>query len=109
MAGYNETKLNEIFAQLSALSHSKQIDINTSEYIEFDRAITQFGYTSETLMLSLMHPCDRMLRQCIWWSKPTPCDQLFRVSRTTEGFCCSFNFKSEVKLVEWNEFPTDSK
>lgn len=56
--------------------------------------LTELNYTTEKLMFELMQPCDIMLDTCIWLGKFVPCDQIFRVAKSSEGFCCSFNYNS---------------
>lgn len=95
--GYNETKMRKVFSHLSAIIAPKDIDTTKIEYQEFETAIVQLGYTIDTLMLAVMHPCDKMVIRCGWEQIQIPCVNIFRASRTSEGYCCSFNYKSDVK------------
>lgn len=52
------------------------------------------NYTPERLMYWLMQPCEQLVTNCTWLGKQTPCNQMFRVAKSTEGFCCSFNYKA---------------
>lgn len=89
--------MKKVFSHLSAIIDPIDIDTTKIEYQEFETAIVQLGYTIDTLMLALMHPCDKMLIRCGLKQIQIPCEKLFRASRTSEGYCCSFNYKSDVK------------
>lgn len=71
----------------------------TDELHELERAMAHFNWTSEILLEKLMQPCDRMLMKCLWLNENIPCERLFKVSKTTQGFCCSFNYKGTPKYT----------
>lgn len=56
--------------------------------------LTELNYTTEKLMFELMQPCSLMLETCIWLGKFVPCEKVFRVAKSSEGFCCSFNYNA---------------
>lgn len=58
------------------------------------------GYTTDRLMFELMQPCGNMIKSCAWLGKTVPCDTLFRVAKSSEGFCCSFNYKALKDALE---------
>lgn len=55
------------------------------------QAVLELGYTSESLMYEVMQPCENLIDYCYWLNKKHDCNALFRVVKTSEGFCCSFN------------------
>lgn len=57
------------------------------------------GYTSETLLLELMQPCDKLLSHCYWLNQRIPCNDVFETTKSSEGFCCSFNYKAKELFV----------
>lgn len=92
--GFNETTMRTVFGKLNYIVKSLKYTGNvTTEMQQFQLAMKQFGYTVESLMLEVMEPCSSFLQQCAFLSRFIPCEELFFVSKTTEGFCCSFNHK----------------
>lgn len=55
-------------------------------------------------MLELMQPCENMIKHCLWLGKAVPCDSLFRITMSAEGFCCSFNNKALKNSLEMLEY-----
>lgn len=91
--GFNSSATSmAVYEQLSALVRPKIFD-QAPEVESFRQAMDAFGYTPETLMKDLMQPCDRLIRQCYWLNQEVNCSKLFYLSKSTEGFCCSFNYK----------------
>ncbi|XP_037049613.1 pickpocket protein 11-like [Bradysia coprophila] len=64
--------------------------------------LTELNYTTEKLMFELMQPCSVMLENCIWLGQSVPCDTIFRVAKSSEGFCCSFNYNALKDNLEVN-------
>lgn len=54
--------------------------------------LDELDYKTETLMKELMHPCHKLLEKCSWLGKFVPCDTIFRIAKSIEGYCCSFNY-----------------
>lgn len=50
----------------------------------------------EMIMGYLAPSCDDILEICKWKGKEQVCSQLFELVKTSEGFCCSFNFHKEM-------------
>lgn len=46
-----------------------------------------------------MYPCTSLLYRCRWEGKITDCKDLFQISETYQGYCCSFNIKKPKKAV----------
>lgn len=66
--------------------------------------VEKMGYTSETLLQELMQPCSKMLYHCSWLNNEVPCEQLFRVTKGSEGFCCSFNYNATTDVMETERY-----
>lgn len=60
----------------------------------------QMNYTIEHLMFDMMEPCSQLMKSCSWLGTNIPCEQLFRVATSAEGFCCSFNYKPSLDPLE---------
>ena len=43
------------------------------------------------LMQQVMHKCTDMMLVCQWQGEDIPCFKLFKIWRSTSGYCCSFN------------------
>jgi len=57
------------------------------------------------LYLQLTQPCKTLLLKCIWLDTETDCSDLFEVSKSAMGICCSFNYygvKENLKLYVTN-------
>lgn len=93
--GFNETDMRIVFAKLRYLvkPFESQIVNITIAMEQFQLAMKKFDYTVESLMLELMEPCASFIKHCSFVNENLPCDQLFFITKTTEGFCCSFNHK----------------
>lgn len=79
-----------MFGKMQLLVQPKQFD-EIEASLELERAMERHNYTYDKLMHLLMQPCDQMIEQCSWLNRIRPCNEMFGVSRTTKGFCCSFN------------------
>lgn len=75
---------------MQLLVQPKQFD-EIEASLELERAMDLHNYTYDKLMRLLMQPCDQMIVQCSWLNRNRPCNEMFGVSKTTKGFCCSFN------------------
>lgn len=96
--GVNEAATITVFEQLSALVRPRALIDESPELLLVREAITKLNYTPEALMMDLMQPCNQLTRQCLWLNQKIPCEDLFYVSKSSEGFCCSFNYKGSIHL-----------
>lgn len=85
-----EERIDSFFRILNILVSPDFVD---DTYNDTLIALEKLNYTMEGLMFSMMEPCSQILQYCVWLGTPMPCNQLFRVSSSGEGFCCSFNYK----------------
>ncbi|KAF2885948.1 hypothetical protein ILUMI_20225 [Ignelater luminosus] len=58
------------------------------------------GYTIDRLMAELAHPCSRMVKKCFWQSEEVSCEDIFDSVRTSQGFCCAFNYYGTSKFMD---------
>lgn len=96
--GVNETHIEYFFKKMSGLVRPPPQQPNDVLLNVYD-ILEKMGYTSETLMREVMQPCNKMLYYCLWLNKEYPCDELFQVSKGSEGFCCSFNYGATKDAV----------
>lgn len=89
--GLKKEGIVEFLENLAKLITPEYID---ALYLKTYQILEEMGYTTDRLMFELMQPCSNMIKNCAWLGKIVPCDTLFRVARSSEGFCCSFNYKA---------------
>lgn len=94
--GVDEGRVNRFLGSLDKLINADFVDVLYYRVFEILQAL---NYTSETLMLELMEPCTFMMQNCSWLGKYVPCATLFRISKSSEGYCCSFNYKGQKYLL----------
>lgn len=97
-SGFNETAARKVFASMDVMIQFLPFN-ETNELLEFRRIMVHFNWTVEYLYRKLMQPCDRMLKKCLWLNEIVPCDRLFHVSKSAQGFCCSFNYNEDHKYT----------
>lgn len=89
--GLKKEAIVEFLENLAKLINPEYID---ALYLKTYQILEGMGYTTDRLMFELMQPCVNMIRDCSWLGKIAPCDSLFRVAKSSEGFCCSFNYQA---------------
>lgn len=108
--GFNETAMRMAFADLRYIVKPFEYADNvTTEMEQFEVAMHKFNYTMESLMLELMEPCKSFIKQCTFINEDLPCDQLFFITKTTDGFCCSFNYKLVFNYKAYTKYVFLSK
>ncbi len=117
--GLEKEGVLEFLENLAKLITPEYID---ALYLKTYQILQEMGYTTDKLvrytrshihtspgltfnllfeqMLELMQPCNLMIRSCSWLGKIIPCESIFRVAKSSEGFCCSFNYKALKDSLE---------
>lgn len=95
--GLRPDRVDLFLSQLSKLVVAEYVD---DPFEKTHALLLQMNYTSERLMFEMMQPCSEMLQNCTWLGKTMPCEALFRVAKSAEGFCCSFNYKAPIDELE---------
>lgn len=88
--GNNESDIWDVFSHFHTFLEPKPIQWPENAkkiMLELDG----LGFTVESFFRSAMQPCHAMLKLCIWYDQRIPCEKLFFVTKSTKGFCCSFN------------------
>ncbi|XP_020286035.1 sodium channel protein Nach-like [Pseudomyrmex gracilis] len=85
---FTEEQIDKFFRSLPKLitSGNVLIDDETAEQI-----LETLDMSVETLMKRLMQPCSALLVRCAWIGQIYDCNKIFRMVKSTEGFCCAFN------------------
>lgn len=52
----------------------------------------EHNYTAHTVLRWLTKKCDDIIIKCLWKGLARKCSYLFQQIRTSDGFCCSFNY-----------------
>lgn len=88
--GLQEDIVQTFFEDLSKIVVPEYID---ESYVKILETLDIMNYTTERLMFEVMRPCKEMIHNCTWLGSQRPCEDLFKVATSSEGFCCSFNYK----------------
>lgn len=62
------------------------------EYEALDGILKRNNISVAAVMASVAPDCSDLLRKCSWKNFIVLCETLFRVIKTSEGVCCSFNY-----------------
>lgn len=49
--------------------------------------------------LKRLRPCEDLFESCRWNGQPRNCSELFKISYTVTGVCCSFNYLLEDYIL----------
>nr|XP_023014214.1 sodium channel protein Nach-like isoform X2 [Leptinotarsa decemlineata] len=88
--------IEEYFQNLSNTILNDEISrttLNLEKSIRITRILEREGYNTNKLMDRLAQPCSSMLRKCEWRATEVDCHKLFKKTKTTGGFCCSYNYQ----------------
>lgn len=89
--GVSVERIQKFFELVPNLITPDYID---DDFLNITSILSTIGYDTDTLMSELVQPCEQMLKVCSWKGVETPCQDIFKQSRSNEGFCCSFNYKA---------------
>lgn len=95
--GFSNQTIRQFFLSLEKLTRPAYLN---ATFLSLYATLEDLGYSTETMMFELRQPCDRLIKRCMWMGKVVRCDHLFRTSRSAEGFCCSFNYKTSRQYLE---------
>ncbi|XP_069682459.1 sodium channel protein Nach-like [Periplaneta americana] len=63
--------------------------------------------TASDVLRTVMHPCEDLVLRCRFKGTNVDCKELFQVSNTPYGYCCSFNYHgNKLKNNEATESPS---
>ncbi|KAF2880911.1 hypothetical protein ILUMI_25260, partial [Ignelater luminosus] len=117
----NEEVFEDMLYNLSALVIYDDLGDMSGYRIVFEE-LEKAGYTTDRLMeevlvykslrtkiyilvFQLAHPCSSMIKKCFWQSEEVQCSQIFDSVKTSQGYCCAFNYYGSVDTVENLENP----
>lgn len=78
---------------LGNLSKMITMDYVDESNVNVEYILERLGYGPEEIIYQLVQPCADMLKNCSWLGESLPCNKLFRLTKTSEGFCCLFNYR----------------
>ncbi|XP_074029493.1 sodium channel protein Nach [Leptinotarsa decemlineata] len=90
--GSNTNELVQQFRLLAQLIRNTRIDTPFSNFSQLQDILDEHKMSIETVMQKLTPSCDEILVRCLWKGEEKRCDSIFEQIKTTEGFCCSFNY-----------------
>lgn len=62
------------------------------------KALLKINHMSLMDFLKLLRPCEDLFDYCSWDNVPRNCSDIFKMSYTFSGICCSFNYLLEESL-----------
>lgn len=89
--GYSRIDIEYFLSNLSATLEFENVN---DKYFEMEKILTDNNYTIENIFLEVSQPCDSILKNCLWLGENVACFKLFRTIKSSNGFCCSFNYKA---------------
>ena len=75
----------------SILSENFHLQIRPIKDLALQRMLDSLGKDLSNLMKTVAPDCKRMALVCRWQGEFRKCSDLFSISKTDDGFCCSFN------------------
>lgn len=83
----------ELSAKFRLLLHFDGLGSATeAEYEELHEILHGNQLSINQLLQEIAPSCQEMLQRCMWKGTQTRCETLFQTIKTTEGYCCSFNY-----------------
>uniref|UniRef100_A0A336KF41 CSON009762 protein n=1 Tax=Culicoides sonorensis TaxID=179676 RepID=A0A336KF41_CULSO len=73
-------------SRIITMDHVDEMNVRVEYLLE------RLGYDIERIMKETELDCSGMLFNCSWLGVYMPCNQLFRLIKSSQGFCCSFNY-----------------
>lgn len=67
-------------------------NISYKSYAKLQDFFEVNDYTVEKVMMILAPTCKELLQRCKWKGEEERCEILFETIKTSEGYCCSFNY-----------------
>lgn len=98
----SEASTEHFLEEVAFLLRSKRRDVR-AEVLNTWRVLESLGYTTEKLLMEVRQPCSKLLSHCVWQKKKVACDSIFKLTKYSEGFCCSFNYDFNKTIqFEWS-------
>lgn len=95
--GMNETRIDGFLRSINQLIKPSLIKDTFDDALD---VLARMNYTTARMMFELMLPCTKLVHLCNWQGIAMPCERLFRVSTSADGFCCSFNYAAPVEDMD---------
>lgn len=95
---FSKAQIQNFYVKLSHLMLCTECDTDFKDMSSLNDFKPIFTYLNSTgrdvskLMKELTSPCSVILKRCTWKSEEVKCYKLFKWIKTTNGYCCSFNY-----------------
>lgn len=90
----NGFTIKDILNFLGNLSKSVTYEDIERHHLQVEKVLAENGYPIEKFMLEVTQPCLNLIQNCSWLGENVACSTLFRMIKSSSGFCCSFNYKA---------------
>lgn len=90
--GRNPERLAWDIRVLVQLIHNDNPDIPSENYTMLNQLLKDNHIGVDDVLRMLSPTCKDMLLRCQWKGEETRCESIFEQIRTSDGFCCSFNY-----------------
>ena len=71
-------------------------DFNPASLPYLQEILTENRFDVQLTMKKLMYPCSKLMFRCRWEGNIVDCKDVFAVTETYQGYCCSFNMLKPV-------------
>ncbi|KAG5897776.1 hypothetical protein JTB14_019994 [Gonioctena quinquepunctata] len=89
-----KTLVEKALPQLLAFNYPNEIEYNVTELNVLQEVLERNNLTDiSSVMEELSQSCDEMLTSCSWERISIKCSDFFGTSLTSDGYCCSFNYR----------------
>ncbi|VVC31619.1 Epithelial sodium channel [Cinara cedri] len=88
----NESDIEHFFKKITALITRDNIEFSNIDKVVQESVMKHINGSIDDIMRMVSQPCSELLIRCTWQGNYVDCNQIFRSSKTVEGYCCSFNY-----------------
>ncbi|XP_077296652.1 sodium channel protein Nach-like [Arctopsyche grandis] len=78
------------------LGFSMPVSVNR-DLTPMEKFLTFNELTPSAIIRLLLPKCNKFLIRCKWQGTSMPCNDLFKRSKTKDGYCCSFNYNTDYR------------
>ncbi|RVE45032.1 hypothetical protein evm_010311 [Chilo suppressalis] len=98
LAAHNqsEVEIMQFFRTLYMLTHFSVEVHSIGNFTNIMKILKNHYYTMDSIMEEVHQKCEDLLVHCSFNTKEKKCSDLFTMIKTSEGFCCAFNYAGTI-------------